>query len=407
MANYRYEGLNKDGKRESGMIFASSEREVRKILRGKGIRPKKVIAPSILEFDIAEWMVDKGFSKPFSPKDLMMFTKQLSIMISAGVPIIQALEILQRATRQPVLRRVIKRITTDVGEGKTIAEAMDGQNGFDRLYCNLVRAGEAGGILDTILNKLSLHMEKQERTKAQIKSAMAYPGIVTIVGIGVIWAMLAFVVPQFTSMLTDTGQEIPSITQFVIDTSDFLGEYSLIMLAFVVVGGWMLSQYVKTPTGKMLYDKSFMKMPVFGGIIIKGNLSSFSRTLSTMLSSGVSLIDSLDICIETIDNGVISSDLVEVRKKVVEGKSLTEPLSKISYFPDMVTQMIRVGEQTGQIDQMLDKVAEVFEEEVNELIAGMTKMIEPIIIVVLGGIIAGILVAMYLPMFMSAGGAES
>ena len=280
---------------------------------------------------------------------------------------------------------------------------MESQKGFSKLYCNLVKAGEAGGILEGILKKLAVHMDKQEKTKAQIKSAMMYPSIVCGVGAVVIWAMMVFVVPQFTGMLKENGQEIPWITQFVIDTSEFFGKYSPIMVPGFFVGITLFLSYIKTPSGKIVWDNFSMKLPIFGKIIIKGNLSSFSSTLATLLGAGVSLIEALDICIETLDNGVIARDLREVKRKVVEGKTLTEPLSKIEYFPELVTQMIRVGEQTGQIDDMLARVADVFEEEVDTLVGGMTKLIEPIIIVVLGGIIATILVAMYLPMFMSAG----
>ncbi|CBW25059.1 pilus-assembly protein [Halobacteriovorax marinus SJ] len=406
MANWRYEGLNKEGKRVSGTIVATSEKEVRRILRNEKIRARKIIPPSILEFDLGDWMVEKGFAAPFGAKDLANFTKQLSIMINAGVPILQALEIIFKSEKQPTLKKSVKNIARDVGEGQTIAEAMEKQKGFNKLYCNLVKAGEAGGILDEILEKLSVHLEKQEKTKAQVKSAMMYPFIVTLVGFGVIWGMMVFVVPQFVGMLADTGQEPPWITQMVIDTSEFLGLHSLKMLGVLFVLGVIVNSFIKTPSGKVVFDSLTMKMPIFGMIIIKGNLSTFSRTLATMLSSGVSLIDSLDICIETIDNGVIANDVKVIRKEVVQGKTLTEPLMKIEYFPDMVSQMIKVGEQTGQIDQMLEKVSDVFEDEVNTLVEGMTKMIEPIIIVVLGGIIACILVAMYLPMFMSAGGAD-
>lgn len=405
MANWRYEAINKDGRREAGTVDAMSAKEVRKILRGRGLRPKAVTPPSLLEFDIGEWMINAGIAKPFGPRELLTFTKQLAIMVNAGVPIIQSLEILYKQQKHPVLRKAVKRIASDVGEGKTISEAMNDQKGFNKLYCNLVKAGEAGGILDSILNKLATHMDKQEKIKGQIKSAMTYPIIVCVIGAGVVWGLMVFVVPQFVGMLADTGQEIPAVTQLVIDTSDFLGKYSIYMVPGVIVGASVINSYIKTPSGKVIYDNLFMKVPIFGEIVVKGNLASFCRTLSTMLGSGVSLVDALDICIETIDNGVMAKDLSAVKKKVIEGKTLTEPLEKIPYFPAMVTQMVRVGEQTGQVDQMLEKVADVFEEEVNELIGTMTKMIEPIIIVVLGGIIATILVAMYLPMFMSAGGA--
>lgn len=403
MGIYKYEGVDTNGKKVVGQIDATSEKDVRKALRAQTIRVKKIVPPTILEFDLGAWMVEKGFAKSVSNKELCTFTKQLSIMISAGVPILQSLEILYRSEKNPTLKLSIKRIASDVGEGKTIAEAMAAQKGFDKLYCNLVRAGEAGGILDTILKKLAVHMDKQEKTKAQIKSAMMYPSVVVSVGAIVIWAMMVFVVPQFTGMLKESGQEIPWITQFVIDTSNFMGTYTPVMVPGAIIGVIMFLSYIKTPTGKIMWDNFSMRIPLFGGIIIKGNLSSFSNTLATLLGAGVSLIDALDICIETIDSSVIAQDLKEVKKKVTEGKTLTEPLSKISYFPELVTQMIRVGEQTGQIDEMLARVAEVFEEEVDNLVTGMTKMIEPLIIVVLGGIIATILVAMYLPMFMSAG----
>ncbi len=406
MAIWKYEGVDKSGKKITGQINAADEREARKLLRVQNIRIKTLIPPSLLEFDLGQWMVDKGFAKSFGNKELTTFTKQLSIMIAAGVPLLQSLEILYRSEKNPSLKAAVKQIAQDVGEGKTIAEAMTNQKGFDKLYCNLVKAGEAGGILDSILKKLATQMEKIERTKSQIKSAMMYPIIVSMVGAGVIWGMMVFVVPQFVGMLKETGQELPFITQFVIDVSNFLGKYSLVMVPAAFVGLAVLANYIKTPNGKIAWDNFSMRMPLFGQVVIKGNLSAFASTLATLLNAGVSLIDALEVTIETLDNSVISKDLKEVRKKVMEGKTLTEPLQKIEYFPELVTQMIRVGEQTGQVDQMLQRVADVFEDEVNELIGGLTKLMEPIIIVVLGGIIATILVAMYLPMFMSAGGSE-
>jgi type IV pilus assembly protein PilC len=402
MGIWRYEAFDGQGKRETGSVDAASRPEVRKFLRTRGLRPRKITPPSILEFDVTEWLVDQGLATAFGPKELLSFTKQLGIMVEAGVPIIEGLEILYKQEKNTSLKKSVKQITVSVREGKTIAEAMEKEKGFDKLYCNLIKAGESGGILDSILSKLTTHLEKSEKIKTQIKSAMTYPVIVSIVGGGVIWGMLVFVVPQFVSMLTDTGKAIPEITQLVIDASDFLGNYSVYGVPLFVLFIMIVKAWKKTPTGKVVYDKIFMKVPIFGGIVIKGNLASFCRTLGTMLSSGVSMIEALDICIETIDNGVIASDLKQVRKKVIEGKSMTEPLGKIDYFPPLVVQMVRVGEQTGQIDQMLERVADVFEDEVNELVDNMTKLIEPFIIVVLGGIIALILVAMYMPMFSAA-----
>ena len=405
MPAWKWEGINKAGNRASGKIDALDEREARNLLRGQGIKVRRILAPSLLEIDLSEWMMEKGLASPFGAADLTVFTKQLATMIDAGVPIIQSLEILYKTQKQPMLKRAIKYIAREVGEGQTIAEAMRKQKGFDDLYCNLVKAGEAGGILDTILNKLAEHMEKQERTKKQIKSAMTYPAIVTLVGIGVIWGMMVFVVPQFVDMLKDTGQEPPAITTFVVNTSAFLGKYSPMMVPAFIIIIFAFKSYIKSGTGKKLFDRYMLKMPIFGNVILKGNLSSFSRTLATLISSGVSLIDSLEICEKTVDNGFIAKDITKARIKIAQGKTLVETLGNIDYFPDMVAQMIGVGEQTGAIDEMLTKVSHLFEEEVNYLVQGMTKMVEPIILVVLGGIIAVILVAMYLPVFMSAGGA--
>jgi type IV pilus assembly protein PilC len=404
MPKFKWEGLNRDGKKARGEIQASTQQEARRALRKKGIRAKRVIAPSILEFDLGEAMVNAGLAKPFTQKDLMQFTRQLATLINAGVPILQALEILYKNQKNPVLKHSVKTVASEVGEGKTIAEALSRQQGFSKLYCNLVKAGEAGGILDIILTKLAEHLDKAEKTKAQIKSAMSYPAIVLMVGIGVIWGLMTFVVPQFQGMLADTGQETPWVTQVVIDTSEFFQNYTIYMVPGFFALIIAIKAFISTPHGKTLFDKFMMKLPVFGGIIIKGNLASFSRTLATMLSSGVSLIDSLEICIDTIDNSVIAKDINFIRSQVIKGKNISEPLNRIDYFPDMVSQMITVGESTGNLDQMLLKVATVFDEEVDELIGGMTKMIEPLIIVFLGGAVAFVMIAMYLPIFMSAGG---
>ena len=349
-------------------------------------------------------MVNAGFAKPFTPKDLMQFTRQLATLINAGVPILQSLEILYKNQKNTSLKHSIKTVASEVGEGKTIADALSKQQGFSKLYCNLVKAGEAGGILDTILTKLSEHLDKAEKTKSQIKSAMSYPAIVLVVG-GVVWGLMTFVVPQFQEMLADTGQETPWVTQVVIDTSEFFQANTIYLIPILIGLVIALKAFISTPQGKIVFDKFMMRLPVFGGIIIKGNLSSFSRTLATMLSSGVSLIDSLEICIDTIDNSVIAKDINFIRSQVIKGKNISEPLNRITYFPDMISQMIAVGESTGNLDDMLLKVANVFEEEVDELIGGMTKMIEPAIIIFLGGAVAFVMVAMYLPIFMSAGGA--
>ncbi len=406
MPKYRYIGFTGEGRKVENSIEAETVRDAKRILRRQNIRATKIIEPSFFEADLGQFMVDKGLARPFGRVELMRFTRQLAILINAGVPILECMEILHKQEQNMVLKRVIRNITTQIEEGKSLFDAMSQQQGFDKLYCALVRAGESAGILDNILNKLAEFLEKAEKLKKQVKSALTYPVIVIIVGIAVVFGLMTFVVPQFVGILQESNQEIPWVTQTVMDISAFFQNYTLLLLAGIVAFFMIFVNFIKTKEGKKAWDRFTMKVPLFGMLIIKGNLGSFTRTLSTMLAAGVPIIDSLEICIETLDNTQMAKDLTKVRKAVIEGKSITDPLGRISYFPPLITQMIKVGESTGNLDQMLLKVADVFEEEVEELVGNMTKLIEPLILVVLGGIIGFVLIAMYLPIFMSAGGVE-
>ena len=406
MPKYRYIGFTGEGRKVENSIEAETVRDAKRILRRQNIRPTKIIEPSFFEADLGQFLVDKGLARPFGRVELMRFTRQLAILINAGVPILECMEILHKQEQNMVLKRVIRNISGQIEEGKSLFDAMTQQQGFDKLYCALVKAGESAGILDSILNKLAEFLEKAEKLKKQVKSALTYPVIVIIVGIAVVFGLMTFVVPQFVGILQESNQEIPWVTQTVIDISNFFQNYTLLLLAGIVAFFMIFVNFIKTKEGKKAWDRFTMKVPLFGLLIIKGNLGSFTRTLSTMLAAGVPIIDSLEICIETLDNTQIAKDLTKVRKAVIEGKSITDPLGRISYFPPLITQMIKVGESTGNLDQMLLKVADVFEEEVEELVGNMTKLIEPIILVVLGGIIGFVLIAMYLPIFMSAGGVE-
>lgn len=405
VGKYKYEGVSAEGRKVQGEIEAKDERHAKRLLRRQGIRAKKMIAPNPLDIDLGMFLVEKGLVKPFGKDELNRFTRQLAILINAGVPIMDCLEILSKQEKNPSLKVTLRTVMEDVGSGKTLYEGLAAQKGFDKLYCSLVKAGEAAGILDIILNKLSEFMEKQEKIKKQIKSALTYPTIVLVIGVGVTWGLMVFVVPQFVGMLEESGQEIPAVTQFVINVSDFFQEYTVMMVPAGFVMFILFGNYIKTKDGKIAWDRFTMKAPVFGEIIIKGNLSSFSRTLATMLSAGVALIEALDICIETLDNTQIAKDFKGVKEAVMKGKSITEPLGRIKYFPPLVNQMVKVGESTGNLDEMLVKIADVFEEETEDAIKTMTSLIEPAILVGLGGVIGTVLIAMYLPIFMSAGGA--
>jgi type IV pilus assembly protein PilC len=406
MPKFKYVGFTAQGKKVENSIEADTDREAKKILRRQGIRTTKMTAPSFFEADLGQWMMDKGLAKPFGRAELMRFTRQLAILINAGVPILEGLEILQKQEQNMVLKRVVKSVSMQVEEGKSLFDALSSQPGFDKLYCALVKAGESAGILDTILNKLAEFLEKQEKLKKQVKSALTYPVIVVFVGIIVIFGLMTFVVPQFVGMLKESNQEIPWVTQVVMDVSAFFQNYTLLLIVGLIAGAMFFLNFIKTKEGKAQWDRVTMKAPLFGMLIIKGNLGNFTRTLATMLTAGVPIIDSLEICIDTLDNTQIAKDMAKVRLAVIEGKSITEPLSRITYFPPLVTQMMKVGESTGNLDNMLVKVADVFQDEVEELVGNLTKLIEPMILVVLGGIIGFVLIAMYLPIFMSAGGAE-
>lgn len=383
---------------------ANSSREVRKLLRRENLVATKVMEPSILDVDLNELLIEKGMAKGFGLKEMVRFTKQLAILVNAGVPILEGLNILHKQEKNPTLKSAIRNIENEVGEGKTLHEAMSKQKGFDRLYCSLVKAGEASGILDTILNKLAEFLEKREKLIKKVKSALTYPAIIVGVGTLVVIGLMVFVVPKFVDMLTNSGQEIPGITQFVINVSEFIQEYFMLIIVGAIVGYAIFKNIISTPKGKKAWDEFLMRAPIFGDLVIKGNLGGFTRTLATMLGAGVSIIESLDICIETLDNTRIANDLRMVREEVVKGKQITEPLDRITYFPPLVSQMMKVGESSGNLDDMLLKVSDVFEEETEEAVDNMTALIEPIILVGLGGIVAVVLLAMYMPIFMSAGG---
>lgn len=406
MPKFRYAGFTNDGKKVESTVDADTIKDAKKMLRRQNVRVTRINAPSIFEVDLAEFMVEKGLARPFGRAELMRFTRQLAILINAGVPILECMEILHKQEQNLVLKKVVKNITLQIEDGKSLYDAMSQQQGFDKLYCALVKAGEAAGILDTILVKLAEFLEKAEKLKKQVKSALTYPAIVVVVGIIVIFGLMTFVVPMFVDILKESGQKIPFVTQLVMDISQFFQDYTLLLIAGLVAGFILFINFIRTTEGKSQWDRITMKAPLFGLLIIKGNLGAFTRTLATMLAAGVPIIDSLEICIDTLDNTQIAKDLRKVRQAVIEGKSITEPLERITYFPPLVTQMIKVGEATGNLDQMLIKVADVFQDEVEELVANLTKLIEPIILVVLGGIIAVVLIAMYLPIFMSAGGVQ-
>ncbi|MBI4364079.1 MAG: type II secretion system F family protein, partial [Candidatus Latescibacteria bacterium] len=337
-----------------------------------------------------------------STRDLAIFTRQFATMINAGLPLVQCLDILSKQTEKPEFRHVIAQVMRDVEAGTTLAEALgkkDHSKVFDELFVNMVEAGEAGGILDNILQRLATYIEKAEALKRKIKGAMVYPAVVLTVAVLATSFMLIFIIPTFARMFTGFGAELPLPTKIVMGLSSFLRAYWWAMLAgiFGVVVG--LQRYYKTEKGHMQIDALLLKIPVLGDVLRKGAVARFTRTLATLISSGVPILNGLEITARTSGNRVIQAAIMAARASIREGETIAAPLRQATVFPPMVVQMISVGEETGALDDMLTRIADFYDDEVDTAVDSLTSLIEPIMIVVMGTIVGGMVVAMYLPMF--------
>jgi type IV pilus assembly protein PilC len=338
-----------------------------------------------------------------SSKDILVFTKQFATMIDAGLPLVQCLDILANQMDNATFKKVVLAIKTKVESGSTFADALkDHPKVFDELFVQLCAAGEVGGILDTILNRLANYREKAEKLKRKVKGAMIYPIIVIIVAIGVTALLLLKVTPVFAKMFTDFGSALPGPTQMVVDMSDWLRKYFLYMVAGIAAAVASFVAFYRSPRGRKIFDKLILHAPVFGPVIRKVAVARFTRTLGTMISSGVPILDALDVTAKTAGNRTVEAGILYVRTKIAEGKNISGPLLETKVFPPMVVQMIGVGEATGAMDAMLNKIADFYDDEVDTAVAGLTAMIEPILMVFLGTVVGGFLVAMYLPIFSIA-----
>jgi type IV pilus assembly protein PilC len=335
-----------------------------------------------------------------SSKRLAIFTRQFSVMLDAGLPLVQCLEILGEQEENRTFRAIIQQVRSDVEQGSSLAEAMRRHpKAFDELFVNMVAAGEAGGILDIILQRLATFLEKITKLKSQVKSALIYPASVITIAIGVVWIILRFVIPTFTQLFAGLGGELPWITRVVVGTSNFIGRFSPWIIIGGILAGIFLSRWHKTARGRRVIDGLMLKIPIIGMLLRKIAVARFCRTLATLTSSGVPILDGLEITAKTSGNAIIEDAVMAVRKSVEEGKTVSEPLAETKVFPPMVVQMINVGEQTGALDQMLSKIADFYEEEVDTAVAGLMKLIEPLLITFLGVVIGVIVAAMYLPLY--------
>ena len=399
MTVFQWEGTNTAGKKVSGEMDARDVQAVFNALRNQRINP---IAKTIKEKGKGMAMELKipGFGPKVRGRDVVLFTRQFATMIDAGLPIVQGLDILAKQGDNQAFKKVIGLVKDSVETGGTLADGMGrSPKVFDDLYRNMIAAGEAGGILDIILERLAVHSEKAMKLQREIKTAMIYPAVVISAAIVVTLVLLLFVIPTFAEMFADFGQALPLPTQIVINLSNFmLGNWWIIFLA---VGGFVFwfKRFYATSRGKEICHPIALKLPIFGDIIRKVAVARFTRTLGTMVSSGVPILEALNICARTAGNKVVEKDVLRARVAISEGKSMMEPLSESVVFPTMVVQMIGVGEQTGALDAMLQKIADFYEDEVDTAVGAMKQLIEPIMILVLGVIIGTLVIAMYLPIF--------
>jgi type IV pilus assembly protein PilC len=398
--DYQYSGVDKAGKKVSAKLQASNEGELRMILRSQGIRPTKVGKAGLANQDLGALL--KGDSMPV--ETLVIFTRQFQVLISSGIPIVQALDILAEQQPDKRIKGVLVTMKDRVSAGNFLWEAMSTYPKiFPRLYISLIRAGEASGAIDSIMKRLSIYLEDADRLRKTIKGAMMYPIIVTCIGIGVVSLMMVFVIPKFEELLTNAGQALPVPTAVVIAISHFMIKNIIYIVGGVVAGVFSFNKFRKSKEGSAILDRLLFRAPLFGNLMQKAGIARFARTMQTLLASGVNLIDAIDICKATIGNAVLEQAVGTIRAEVENGRTLGSVVLGLKVFPVMATQMIAVGESTGNLDNMLGKVADFYEEEVETMVNGMTKLIEPLVIVVLGGTVGGLLVAMYLPIFQIAG----
>jgi type IV pilus assembly protein PilC len=399
MTVYVWEGKSSQGGQQKGSVEAANESAARLLLRKQNIqlgrikeKPKDILANIAL------------LQPKVTTKDLVLFTRQLSTMIDAGLPLIQGIEILANQEPNKTFQKILLQIKTDVEAGATFADALKKHpKVFDNLYTSLVAAGELGGVLDTILQRLATYIEKNEKLKAKVKSALVYPVTILIIAAVVVIVMLVFVIPVFQEMFSSLGGQLPALTQGVVDMSAFLRKNFLYLIALVVGIVVAFNRIRATDKGEYFFDRLALKLPIFGLLLRKVAVAKITRTLGTMITSGVPILDGLDIVAKTAGNRIVEEAIMATKASISEGKTIAEPLSKSGVFPSMVCQMVSVGESTGALDVMLIKIADFYDDEVDAAVEALTSLIEPFMMVFLGGTVGTMLAAMYLPIFKMAG----
>ena len=399
MPVYRWQGVSPKGDTLKGEMEATSREAVIIRLRTQRIQPQPAKIREKgkgLDVDIPI----PSFGSPVKPQDIVIFTRQFATMIDAGLPIVQCLQILSQQADSKVFRKVIGTIKDDVESGTTLAEATKKQNKvFSDLYTSMIQAGEIGGILDTILVRLAAYLEKAAKLKSKIKGAMIYPACIVFAAIAVTMVLLVWVIPVFADVFSSFGKALPAPTQFVINLSNFTIAHIWFLLAIPVAAGFGLRYAYKTEQGKVAIDRALLRVPIFGPLIRKSAVARFTRTLGTLVSSGVPILDALLITARTAGNKVVEHAIMIARQSISNGRTISEPLIESKVFPPMVCQMISVGETTGALDSMLQKIADFYEDEVDNMVANLMSLMEPAVILFLGVVIGGLVISMYLPIF--------
>ena len=399
MPVFVWEGKTAQGKILKGEMEAASQEAVFARLRSQRIQP---IPARVREKGkgLEKELTIPGFGAKVTAHDVMLFTRQFATMIDAGLPIVQVLDILAQQSDNKAFRNTIKTIKQDVESGFTLADALKKHPKiFDDLYVNMVAAGEVGGVLNTILNRIAIFIEKAAKLKSKVKGAMIYPCTIVVVAVAVVTVLLLFVIPVFAELYGGMGKALPAPTQITINISNFFRAYFMYLGAAVVGAGVAIKMYYKTEHGRFNIDGLMLKLPVMGDLIRKVAVARFSQNMSILLSSGVPILDGLAITAKTAGNKVVEKAIMTARISISQGRTVAEPLTESKIFPPMVCQMVAIGENTGALDAMLKKVAEFYEEEVDTAVANLTALMEPVIMVVLGVILGGLVISMYLPIF--------
>ena len=397
MPVYKWEGKTLKGVIKKGEMEAPDEAAIRVHLRQQNIIPTKIAAKG------KEFKISLPFKKKVKQRSIAIFTRQLATMIDAGLPLVQSLEILSSQQESKLFKDIIREIREDVEGGSTFAGALKKHPGtFDDLYTNLVVAGEEGGILDNILTRLANYIEKAEALKKKVKSALVYPSTIVGVAIMVVIILMIFVIPVFETMFKSAGQSLPLPTLIVMMISKVVKKYVFIMIPALILLFFLFRKYYQSEGGKTLIDRLLLKLPVFGPLFQKIAVARFTRTLGTLVSSGVPILDGLTIVSKASGNRTIETAILNARASIREGETISEPLGRSGHFPPMVIQMISVGESTGALDTMLSKIADFYEDEVDVAVANLTSLLEPFLMIFLGLVIGGVVIAMYLPIFQMA-----